>query len=196
MKKIIALLLILVCTVSVVACKPEGPDYYKEFNDAVASSSPTSCNIIVRQTQTEATLNANLTVTFSADGSMAITGTHDVFLPIGSGNADEITETQPVSVTRDANGNYSDGGAFINNTPVVVANAFNFDATKMTAVFSDDANVVTATVAKENTKAVVGMEIASAVSLTVTKNDGKIISYTIEYADVAGAVYINCTCNY
>lgn len=192
MKKIISLLLVLVCAVSIVSCTENGPDHFKAFNDANAATSPSTVTLTVQQVQVNATLNATFNITYNEDGSSVIVYSRDEFAPIGSGSADSILTTVTGTVTCDKNGVYSDGGEFAGTSTVVTGTAFNFDSSKMTATFSTDGNVLNATISAENTVAVLGVAIANDVTLTVTKNADKIVSFTIEYTATEGPVYINC----
>ena len=194
MKKITCLLLVLVCAFSCFACM-KAPNTYKQFVEAAKNTSPTNVTLTVKQVQAEATLNAKFITTYAADGSATIEYTRDEYNEIGSGDSDELISPVSGTVTCDKDGNYSDGGAFAGNSPIVSGVAFNFDARKMTGSISADGKVLSAVIKSENTKAVLGVEIAADVTLAVTKNEGKIISFTVEYTAAEGHVSINCFYN-
>ena len=194
MKKILCLLLVCVCAFSIVACS-SAPDFYKEFKEAAAQTSPTTVTLTVKQEQAYATLNARFVTTYAEDGSATIVYSRDVFNEIGTGTADEPISTLTGTVTCDAQGNYSDGGAFAGNSAVVSGVNFDFNKKKMNATFSTDGNVLNATVAAADTAAVLGVDFGVDVTITITKSEGKIIAFTLEYTAAEGKVYVNCVYN-
>jgi len=194
MKKILCLLLVCVCAFSIVACDDD-PNYYKDFETAAAQTSPTTVTLTVKQEQAVATLNATFVTTYAEDGSAVITYSRDVINPIGTGSADETISTVTGTVTCDAQGNYSDGGEFKGNSAVVSGVSFKFNKKKMNATFSNDGNVLNATVAAADTASVLGVDFGVDVTVTITKSEGKIIAFTLEYTAAEGKVYVNCVYN-
>ena len=189
MKKILCVLLVLACMLCVVSCGDKALD---AFNVAVAETSPSKVEIFVEQTTDYGPFILDVDVVYAEDGSAKITGTRDVLNPIDSGAIDEVVATVPVNVTCDANGNYSDGGAFSGSTTVATGVKFNFTKDNMTYTVSPDGNVLNATIAADKTEATLGVKIDAEVSLTLTMREGKIVSFTMTYTVADTPVYVNC----
>ena len=193
MKKILCALLVIACMLAVVSCGNTVP--VETFNDAAAATSPSKIQLYVKQTTADAELELSVVINYAEDGSSTIVGTRDVINSDTSGASDELVTTVPVNVTCDANGNYSDGGAFSGSSAVSSGVKFNFSKNKMAATVSADGTVLNANIEAANTESVLGVKIDADVTLTVTVNDGKIASFTMEYTSQQGPVYVNCIYN-
>lgn len=189
MKKILCALLALVCIFSVVSCADKS---LSAFNSAAAETAPSKVEIYVEQTTVYGPLVLDVDVVYAEDGSATITGTRDVLNTIESGAIGDVVSSVPVNVTCDANGNYSDGGAFSGNTAVATGVTFNFTKDAMTYEVSSDGNILNATIAADKTEATLGVKIDAEVALTLIMSEGKIVSYTMKYTIADTPVYINC----
>lgn len=191
MKKILIVLLALTCAFAMFSCG--GGASVKDFSDAIDATNPTVVSVEVTSDTAYGPLSASFVTAFAEDGSFTIDGTYEKFNTSTEGDADDVTTSVPVKITCDKNGSYSDGGVFAGSNPAATGEKLALGKKVKDANISEDGNVLTATVKAENTKAVFGIEYATDVSLVITKNDGKIISYTMEYATEHGYDKIICS---
>lgn len=182
MKKILVIMLALTCAFAMFSCGDEGAVSLDGFKTAAANTAPAVVKVDVEVDTDLGALASSFKTTYAADGSFVIDYSYEQFNTTSSGNADEVKSTITGQVTCDKDGNYSDGGALTGKTTAATGAKLDFDASKMEGVsVSEDGNVLQATVKAANTKAVLGIEIASDVTLVVIKAADKIVSYTIEY---------------
>lgn len=188
MKKILIIMLALTCVFAMFSCGDKGASL-DGFKKAVDNTAPTVVNVNVAVETDIGALNSSFKTTYAADGSFVIDYSYEQF-NTSTSDADDVKSTITGQVTCDKDGNYSDGGALTGTTTAATGAKLNLDSKKMTYTVSKDGNVLTATVKAANTKAVLGIEIASDVTLVVTKAADKIVSYSMEYTNTA------ITCSY
>lgn len=161
-------------------------DFRADFAEAAASTDPEK--LIVKVITSEigkGTLESVFTVTYNADGSFVIEATVQKFNTSFTG---DLILTENVTITCDANGNYSDGGEFVGQNPVATGLAIDFS--KLVTYSTPNATLLNATVLKANTEAVFGVAYNADVTLTVNKDDAQITTVALSYAN------ITITCEY
>ena len=191
MKKILIVMLALTCAFAMFSCNDDKAVSLDGFKTAVNNTAPSVVNVSVEVETALGALASNFKTTYAADGSFVIDYSYEQFNATSSGNADDVKSTVAGQVTCDKDGNYSDGGALTGKTTVATGAKLDLNAKKMEGVkVSEDGNVLNATVKAENTTAVLGIEIASDVTLVVTKAADKVVSYSMEYENTT------ITCSY
>ena len=191
MKKILVALLALTCAFAMFSCG--GSASVKDFEESIDNTTPAAIELQITYDTAFGALNASFNTAFAEDGSFVIDGSYEKFNTTSEGAADEVKSVIPVKITCDANGSYSDGGAFAGSNPAATGTKLALGK-KLNADISKDGNVLTANVKAEDTEAVFGVAYATDVTLVITRNDGKIVSYTMEYATDYG--YDRVVCNY
>ena len=183
MKKILTLILVLACSFALFACGEDpAPAYTEEaaeFITAFGATTVNSLNVTVTTETTEGTLTATYTTTYNADKTSTMTYSIETIPGLDS---TEDLEVITGTVTCDASGNYSDGGA-ISGKIGATGIPFNYASDKI-STFSVDGNVLAITVAAADTEAVLGYAIGSDALVTVTKAEGKITSVALSYTGV------------
>ena len=191
MKKLLIVLLALTCAFAMFSCG--GSASLKDFEEAIENTAPTTIEIKITSDTAFGPLAANFVTTFADDDSFVIDGSYEKFNTSTEGAVEDVKTVVPVKITCDKDGNYSDGGAFSGSNPAATGTKLALSK-KMDAEISADGNVLTATVKADNTEAVFGVAYASDVTLVITRNEGKVISFTMEYATDYG--YDRVVCNY
>lgn len=189
MKKFLIILLTLTCAFALFACGEDGVSV-KDFKAAINATNPTEIHVEITQETANGDLVAVMTTTFEDDGSFVIVGTYEQFTGASSG---ENKLSLPINVSCDANGNYSDGGDFSGQNPAATGAKLNLGVKKLNTSISSDGNVLTVNVAATQTKAVLGVEYASDVTLVISINEGQVTSYTMNYTNTYGAVTVVCS---
>ncbi len=198
MKKIFALLLIFTCAFALFACgeeelSPEEIAYreaVKTFTDAAAAV-PTGLSVTVKATTALGVLNSSYVTVYNQDGTSTIAYSVD---KVNGLDSDEDFTTVTGTISVDANGNYSDGGAFTGSNPAATGVKINFASDKITCSISG--NTLSAVVAAADTQAVLGISLPSDAVITAVKSDAKIVSISVNYTAAEGAVEILCAYNY
>ena len=191
MKKLLIVLLALTCAFTMFSCGKYA--FLDDFEEAIANTNPTAIEVQMTSDTALGTLAASFKTTYAEDGSFVIEGSYEKFNASTEGNEDDVKTVIPVKITCDKDGKYSDGGAFSGANPAATGVKLVLNK-KMGAKVSEDGNVLTATVKAGRTEDIFGIAYATDVTLVITKNDGKIISYTMEYATDYG--YDRIICNY
>lgn len=199
MKKIIALLLALVCVFALASCggpeTPEGPDYadLEPFKAAITASNPAAAVITIELENTIGDpLTGTFAVTYAADNTV-VEYEYDQFLPIDpSSPAESDRETVSGTATIDKNGIVT-GDLNSTVTAATLLN-YNLDGTKMT--YRAEVGVLSATISAANTESVLGVNLEADVTLTLTISEGKIVSVTLNYQTTTGAAEIVTTYTY
>ncbi len=188
MKKLLALILAVVCVFSLFSC---GNDALDNFAKAMNNTDPVIVKLTVKAATAYGDLTNSYVTTYNEDGSFKVEYTAEKFAAIDEGDADaKLVESG--TVTCDKDGNYSDGGELSGKLEATSGSKLSLKAKKMDETVSPDGNVLTAKVEAKNTKAVFGVEFASDVTLVMTKSSDKIVSYTMTYALEAGEVIVTC----
>ena len=198
MKKIIALLLALSCVFALAACKNDAPpaaDPIDDFVAAVAVSDPTSASITnsVTSDLLGLTLNGTYDVTYNEDGSATVAYSYDQLAEIDENTtADELLYVVEGTATIAADGTVA--GDVSGEVSAVAGVKLNLDKTKMT--YSVSAGVLSATVKAADTEAVLGVAIATDVTMTVSIANGTVSAVTLAFETTVGAAEIVCVYNY
>lgn len=188
MKKILIILLALACAFTMFSC---GGDSVKGFDKAIKDTKPTVVNVVIETETALGLLKANYETTYAEDGSFTINYSYEKFNGISEGAAEDVIAVVSGTVTCDKDGNYSDGGALVGTATTATGAKIKLGK-KMEYSVSRDGNVLTATIKAANTKSVLGAEFPADVTLVLTKAEGKIVSYTINYTTDAGVTNIIC----
>ena len=191
MKKLLIVLLALTCAFTMFSCGTSAS--LKDFEEAINNTNPTAIDVQITSDTAFGSLAASFKTAFAEDGSFVIDGSYEKFNTTTEGKAEDVKSVIPVKITCDKSGNYSDGGAFSGSNPAATGKKLVLSK-KMRASISNDGNVLTATVKADKTEDVFGIAYATDVTLVVTKNEGKIVSYTMEYATDYG--YDRIVCSY
>ena len=198
MKKILALLLIFTCAFALFACGDKGPspeelayrEAVKTFTDA-ATAVPEGLTVSVKATTELGVLNATYVTVYNQNGTSTIEYSVD---KVNGLDAEDDFTTVTGTITVDANGNYSDGGAFAGANPAAAGVKIDFASNKITCSISGD--TLSAAVAAADTQAVIGISLPSDAVITAVKSADKIVSIAVNYTAETGAVEIACTYNY
>lgn len=193
MKKILTVLLLCGCLFAMFACGDESASV-ADFSNAMKNTNPTVVNVTVTMNSPLGALNSTYKTTYAEDGSFVLDYTKEEFNTATSGAADETKKVISGSVTCDKDGNYSDGGAIVGTVTAAAGTTLNLAEKKLDAEFSEDGNVLTATVKAKNTKSVFGVEYTGDVTLVITRSADKVVSYTMTYAiDENNSVTVVCS---
>ena len=202
MKKIIALLLALTCVLALASCQQEGAGENASISDgtatiedytaAIAATSPTKMTIetvLVNKTPA-VTLNGSYTVEYQVDGTAVITGSYEKLNDPGQAEfKSEVSINSEVSATGQVTGSAIDA-----TVSAAAVNKINLDAKKFSYEIS--MGTLNVTISAANTESVLGVKIDSEVKLIMRMtNDGKIGSYSINYATAGGDASIVCMYN-
>jgi hypothetical protein len=196
MKKLLVILLAIACAFTMFSCgDEESSASLSDFSKAVKNTNPTVSALVITTYTQFGPLTTSYLTTYAADGTFAIKYSIEKFNAIETGEADEVISVTEGTVNCDANGNYTDGGSFTGSVADAQGAKLNLTGKKMTYKISNGGSVLTATIKAANTVAVLGTEYASDVTLVLTRNGDKIISYTLSYAIESGSVKVTCSYN-
>ena len=189
MKKLLLIVLALTLMLACVSC---GEDYktLETFISAVEATSPKGMVLEIEQETALGTLNATVMVAYNEDGSSVIEYSYEKFNAIGEG--DGVKSTVTGKITCDKDGNYT--GDLTGKVESAAALKLSLDADKMKNLKFND-NMFSAIIESADTEAVLGVEIASDVSLVVAKAADKISTVTMTYTTEAGDVTVKCSYN-
>ncbi len=185
MKKILTLILVLTCAFALFACggNEEAPVYTEaaaDFITAFGATTVSTLKVTVTADTAEGTLTSTYTTVYNADKTSTMT--YSIETIPGLDSAEDL-EVVTGTVTCDANGNYSDGGAISGK---LGATGVNFDIdSSVIKTFTIDGNVLAITVPAADTQAVIGYAVGSDALISVIKADGKIASITLSYTGVS-----------
>ena len=200
MKKIFVLLLAIACAFTMFSCGDDNNEL-KAFTTAIAATNPAEIEVETSFKTDFATLEAYSLTTISETGAK-IDYWYDEFNTTAAGEDAPLLKRVTGSVTRDAEGKYSDNGAYAEANGLSTGAKLNLDAKKLTYTVTPDGNNLSATVLAADTEAVLGVAIASDVSIVLTKNAETVISLTVTYTTsitvggVAKEAEVEIVCNY
>ena len=218
MKKIIALMLVLACAfccVALVSCGDTNPPDdngnggnnnnnngstvdISAFVAAVNATKPASSVITTAMECEIGDLNGRFEIAYNADGTSSIDYSYEKFLPLDA-EGDEIKETVSGTVNVNADGSFSDGGSFNGQNSVAVSFTLHLDIEKLDNA-RVEGNSLMATVKAADTQAVLGVAVASDVTLILIKGETGLSSvsmaYAIDVSGLAGTVSVACDYNY
>lgn len=199
MKKIIALVLVLVTALALTACSlfkkdkgtTDGSASIDDYNDAIEATQPTTATIrtTYKNTDPEVTLEGEYIVTYNIDGTATVNYTYDRLAALGS---PEMIEKKTGKVEVLTNGTVS--GDLDKVVTAAAVNTIKLDGKKME--YDISMGVLNAVVKAEDTKDIFGVDLGAdaALDMRIT-DDGRIGSYSINYATSAGRAYIVCIFN-
>ncbi len=199
MKKLIAILLAVVCAFALFSCTPASRPNGKTkgdlslFTNALKTVSPKSSTVRTTLTSDLGTLNGTFNITYAGDNRATVTYEVEQFNEIDeSATTDfEPKSTKTGTITYE-DGKYTTGDGITREFTLATELKLNLDAEKMTYTIEDGNTTLKATVESKNTKDVLGTEINAEVSLTVKRNSTTITSVTISYETKAGIATIVC----
>ncbi len=192
MKKIIALILALTCMLALASCDGAGADHkaLEAYKTAVDETSPAraTINIVYTDLALNVTLNGSYQVEYNEDGTATVNYEYDKLNGIDSGS-DEMVSTVSGTATVKADGT-AEGDVDAKVTAATTVK-INLDPAKMT--YSVARGILTASVKAADTEAVLGVNLGSDVSMTMTVSDsGKIGSVSYNYLTANGTASVVC----
>lgn len=203
MKKLIAILLAVVCAVTLVSCAgnntPGGQTEKADlslFTNALKTVSPKTSMVRTTMTSDLGTLNGKFEITYAGDDRATVTYEVEQFNEItdtaGEDFEPKSTKTGTISYE---NGTYTTSEGVTREFALATELKLNLDSTKMVYTIEDGNTTLKATIQSKDTKTVLGTEINAEVSLTVKRNETTITSVTITYETKAGTATIVCDYN-
>ena len=218
MKKIIALILLVSCILSLCSCKffkkednkntntdnsnvqtpgDKTPEFDVEAVAAVQAkidaSKPSAADITVTLNAGLGNLYSEYNVTYNEDGTATVVYTYEKFNSFDE-DADEYKSTYSGTVTVSADGTVSDE---LGGTASVEALTFdiNLDASKLETA-QVVSGILTATVKAANTASVLGINLGVDASVVISTSAKGVVSVAISYTSAAGPVEIIATYTY
>ena len=197
MKKIIALILVIGCILSLASCnfinKPsdEQPDDSHAIPDIQAkidASAPAGADITVSFKTSLGVLNGSYDVAYNEDGTATVAYSYEKFNTFTEGETSaELKSTYTGTVTVSADGTVS--GDLGTEGLAAVSFDLHLNESKLSAV-SISAGVLTAQVKAADTAAVLGVALDYDVQLAVITGTNGITSMTVSYTTALGEVEI------
>lgn len=209
MKRVLAFLLMLLLAFAFVGCggdNPPPPDTsdlspapapsgvdISSVTAAIAATAPKSSVITTSINSEYGKLEGRFSVTYNADSSSVIAYSYEQFNEVNSDNAGQpMKETVSGTATVNANGTVSGGvGA---NVASLAKMALNLDVKNMTDE-KIEGGVLSATVPKEFTASVFGVDLGADAILVITTSFGKVVSIAVSYTLPVGEAKISCVYN-
>ena len=195
MKRIIALLLALLCVFAFASCAttPEGPTTdgsasIADYNTAIAATTPAGARVTVtyENTAPEITLEGQYDVVYNVDGTATVTYSYEKLNSIG---ADEMISTVEGTAEVGADGTVT--GDLDKTVTAAATKKMNLDESKMTYKISMGA--LDATIKAADTESILGVALPSDARLLMRiTSDGKIGSFSILYTTSWGNASIVC----
>ena len=203
MKKIIALLIALACVFALASCTLFAPDEgssavsdgtatLEDYTAAIAATSPASMTIetTLANKTPAVTLKGNYTVTYQVDGTAAIVGSYE---KLNEPSQSEFKSVIAVDCEVSSSGKVT-GDNVDKTVSAAAVNKIKLDAKKISYEIS--MGTLNVTISAANTESVLGVKINSDVKLIMRMtNDGKIGSYSINYATANGDASVVCMYN-
>lgn len=194
MKKILSVVLLVSCLVLLCSCafvnKAKravglGPKV-SDFEEAIANTDASSVLIDVTSNTALGTLKTRFEVYFRDDSSAVIKYSYEKFNPIEVGEDDEIKSTVSGTVTRSADGVYSEDIG-VDLSAVTAAVALDLSSFGKEAYINDAGDVLEVKVPKEKTADVFGVDFGKDVKLKITLN-GEAVRF-VELSYDGGSAY-------
>ena len=202
MKKIIAILLSLVCVFGLASCGEDAPQdaALNAITAAISAADPTGAVLETKITSKTfgISLEGEYTISFGEDGTATVSYTYDQLNLIGAGTSG-TNITAPVegvaTIAKDGTVTVVEGEGSVGAQITAVAGVkLNLDATKMT--YSISSGVLSATVKAQDTRSVFGIDIEADVGLVVSTANGKVSTITLTYVTDEVEAEIVCVYNY
>ena len=199
MKRIIALILVLVTALAISSCSlfakdlgtTDGSATIEDYNDAIKNTTPNKVTILTeyQNINPEITLSGEYIVTYNVDGTATVNYSYESLAPIGSESLMEVK-----SGTAEVSSNGKVTGSLDKLVAATVAKQVQLNKKKMEYTIS--MGVLNAVVKAEDTQKILGTAIGADASIDMRiTDDGKIGSYSINYATSTGMAYIICIYN-
>lgn len=196
MKKILSVVLLLCCMLTVCSCSfikdklglgGKSATGTAVFEDAVKNCNASNVTVESIVETDLGPLTTTIVVAYKADGSAVITYTYEKFNLIGEGAEDEDKTTKTVTINRAADGTYTgDMPEGVDLTAATAAPALNLAPVKDAAVVNEANDVLTVTVPAANAAEVFGAEFSKDINLEVSLKSGAL--WTIELTFEGGSV--------
>lgn len=189
MKKIIALILAVVCLFALVACsESEADKQLAVYIDAISKTSPSAA--VINTTYTDANFGVSLggayNVTYNDDGTATVAYEYDKLGQIG----EEFMSTVSGTVTIKEDGTVD--GTIDTAVQAAAEIKLNLKASEI-AQFTVAKGILTAIIKADKTESVLGVDLGADASLMmVVTNDGKIGTVSVVYTDEGGTSSIVC----
>ena len=208
MKKILALILVIGCILAFASCQfitPPTTDgnvdnegnkqTVANIQQIVDDSAPKSADISVVFDTAIGKLNGSYDVTYNDDGSATVEYSYEMFNTFDeNAQQDGPKSVKSGVVTVNADGTV-DGD--VEGAASVEGVSFDIDLDeKLLKSAKVSASVLTATVEADNTYDVLGVDIYSDVSLTISTGNGRVTSIVISYEAESGPVVITTVYHY
>ncbi len=193
MRKIIAFVLAIACVLALASCGGSNPDSLDTYTAAIEASTPIKTIIETEHTNTalKVTLKGEYTIEYAEDGTATVDYKYEELNE--ALEADEFIKVVEGEVNIDKDGQAS--GDVSTGVTKAAAIKLTLDEDKME--YTIERGILSATVKAVNTKAVLGVEIASDVKLTMTVSDsGKIGTVSIIYNTEDGTDKVTCMYEY
>lgn len=192
MKKILTITLVLACVLAFASCT-FGVDPATAFTSAVASTDPDTATITTVTSTELGELNGEYVITYGDEGAASIAYSYEQWYKVGEGNGTDTKYTVTGTITRQPDGSYADGKGFTASADSIVA-GFSLDLSSIIADadINDAGDTLNATVAAANTEAVLGVELAYDVDLTVIIGGGMVQSISVTFEDDGNTGSITC----
>ena len=203
MKKLIAILLAVVCAFALFSCtpanKPDGGETKGDlslFTNALKTVSPKSSTVRTTLTSDLGTLNGTFNITYAGDDRATVTYEVEQFNEIDDSTAADFEpKSKKTGTITYEDGKYTTSDGITREFTLATELKLNLDAEKMAYTIEDGNMTLKATIESKNTKDVLGTEINAEVTLTVKRNSTTITSVTISYETKAGTATIVCDYN-
>lgn len=179
------------CGADVTPEQPDDPEPQEDKRDAfvsaIGATNPEKVTVTVKTTTKYGELTSTYVTTFAADGSFTVDYTVEKFNDSLEATSTELKIVETGTITCNADGSYSDGGAFAGSNPQATGVKLNIKSDKVTE-YNVNGDNFNATVKAADTKDVFGVEYKNDATLVLTKNNGKIVSASV----ISGDVQILC----
>ena len=195
MKKILCLILLMSCLLSVCSCQAvdkvkdkitggsdETTEGFANFEKAIAAASSSAVVVTVKTITVLGNLDAQYEVYFAEDNSATIKYSFERFYEIGEGPDGETVETKSGTVYRDKDGKYSEDIG-VDLSAVTAAAALNIAPLRSTANVNEAGDVLTASVPKIATTDIFGTQFGSDAELKIVLRNGCLSTMSIKAAD-------------
>ena len=189
MKKFLAILLVCVMAFAIVSCGNDGGEnesVFAEFEKAIEQTPASKISVNTKITTELGILHSTVETTFNPNGSASIYFYIERFN--SDFTSDEVVIVKSGTVTLNSDGTYSDGGDFSDTLGSNIASVkLALDEAKLDS-YTIENGVLSASVAAENTVAVLGTEIDCDVDFMLTIGAGRVVSLVINYTSDFGPV--------
>lgn len=195
MKKFLALILVACLAMAFVSCgKDDGEDNaptdVSAFTEAIANTNPGGAVIDVVTETTLGTLTAKYTVAYNADGSASVTYSVEKFNEFDPSNPAADTKSVDEGVaTINADGTCT-GDIEGNVASIAAGVSIDLTAVAEKATVNEAGDVLTVVVPAASTSSVIGVSVASDVTLEISVSGSAVERIDISYSGVS------ITCKY